>query len=108
MAPTGTTTTTYNGTAPCAVPTATRASNAGGVAVAIYPNPSSQTFSLALSAGIAERDVRDIAIYDQKGALVYRTRQYQKTISPGPLAPGTYVVKVRTATTAWTSKLLVE
>ncbi len=108
VAPTGTTTSTYNGTAPCAVPTATRASNAGGAAVAIYPNPSSQTFSLALSAGIAERDVQDIAIYDQKGALVYRTRQYQAVLNPGPLVTGAYVVKVQTATTAWTSKLVVE
>ena len=108
VAPTGTTTSTYNGTAPCAVPLATRASNAGSAAVALYPNPSSRTFSLALGAGIAERDVQDLAIYDQKGALVYRTRQYQASINPGPLAPGAYVVQVQTATTAWTSKLLVE
>ena len=108
VAPNGTTTSTYNGTAPCAVPLATRASNAGSAAVALYPNPSRQTFSLALGAGIAERDVQDLAIYDQKGALVYRTRQYQASINPGPLAPGTYVVKVQTATTAWTSKLVVE
>ena len=108
VAPTGTTTNTYNGTAPCAVPLATRASNAGSAAVALYPNPAGQTFSLALGPNIAERDVRDLAIYDQKGALVYRTQQYQKTVSPGPLAPGTYLVKVQTATTAWTSKLVVE
>ena len=108
VAPTGTTTNTYNGTAPCAVPTATRVSNAGSAAGAIYPNPSRQGFALALGPDIAERDVQDLAIYDQKGALVYRTQQYQAAIDPGPLAPGTYMVKVKTATTAWTSKLLVE
>ena len=50
----------------------------------------------------------DIAIYDQKGTLVYRTRQYQAAINPDPLAPGAYVVKIQTATTAWASKLVVE
>ena len=108
VAPTGTTTSTYNGTAPCAVPLAARAGNAGTAAVAIYPNPAGQTFSLALGPNITERDVQDIAIYDQKGSLVYRTRQYQATVNPGPLAPGAYVVKVQTATTAWTSKLVIE
>ncbi len=108
VAPTGTTTNTYNGTAPCAVPTATRASNAGSAAVAIYPNPSRQTFALALGPNIDGRDVQDLAIYDQKGTLVYRTQQYQATINPGPLAAGVYVVKIQTATTAWTSKLVVE
>lgn len=108
VAPTGTTTSTYTGTAPCAVPLATRAANAGSAAMTIYPNPSSQTFSLALGPNIAGRDVQDLAIYDQKGALVYRTRQYQTNINPGSLAPGAYVVKVQTAATAWTSKLVVE
>ena len=108
VAPTGTTTSTYNGMAPCAVPLATRASSAGSATVTVYPNPAGQTFSLALGPNIAERDVQDIAVYDQKGALVYRTQQYQQTINPGPLAPGFYVVKVQTATTAWTSKLMVE
>ena len=108
VAPTGTTTNAYNGTAPCAVPTATRVSNAGSTAGAVYPNPSRQGFALALGPDIAESDVQDIAIYDQKGALLYRTRHYQAAINPGPLAPGSYVVKVQTATTAWTSKLLVE
>jgi len=50
--------------------------------------------------------VQDIAIYAPQGALVYR--KYQVTINPGPLAPGAYVVKIQTATTAWTSKLIVE
>ena len=104
VAPTGTTTNTYNGTAPCAVPLAARVSNAGNTAGAVYPNPSRQGFG----PDIAESDVQDIAIYDQKGALVYRTRHYQAAINPGPLAPGSYVVKVQTATTALTSKLLVE
>lgn len=108
VAPNGTTTNTYNGTASCTVPLAARVSNAGSVAGAVYPNPSHQGFALALGSDIAESDVQDIAIYDQKGALVYRTRHYQAAINPGPLAPGAYVVKVQTATTAWTSKLLVE
>ena len=109
VAPTGTTTTAYNGTAPCAVPTATRAGSTSraAAAVAIYPNPSGQTFALALDPSIAGRDVQDIAIYDQKGTLVYRTRQYQATINPGPLAPGTYIVKIQTATATWTSKLIM-
>ena len=108
VAPTGTTTNTYNGTAPCAVPTATRVPNANSAGGAVYPNPSHQGFALALGPNVAERDVQDLAIYDQKGALVYRTQQYQTAIDPGPLAPGTYMVKVQTATTTWTSKLLVE
>ena len=90
------------------MPLAARVSNAGSAAGAVYPNPSRQGFALALGPDIAESDVQDIAIYDQKGALVYRTRHYQAAINPGPLAPGSYVVKVQTATTAWTSKLLVE
>lgn len=94
VAPTGTTTSAYTGPAPCAVPTATRAGNAGSAAVAVYPNPAGQTFSLALGPDIAARDVRDVAVYDQKGALAYRTQQYPQTIGSGPLAPGVYVVKI--------------
>ena len=103
VAPVGTVMNTYTGTAPYAVPTATRAGSA-----AIYPNPSSQNFSLDLGPGVVERDVQDIAIYDQKGPLVYRTRQYQPTINPGPLASGAYAVKIRTAITARTNKLVVQ
>lgn len=80
------------------MPTATRVPNARNTALSLYPNPGSQTFTLALGPHVAERDVRDITIYDQKRALVYRPRQYQSTISPGPLAPGNYAVKNQTAT----------
>ena len=41
VASTGTTTSTYTGTVPCAVPLATRVPNASSAAMAIYPNPSS-------------------------------------------------------------------
>ena len=106
MAPTSTAANTYTGTALCAVPTAIRATRTGSAA--IYPNPGSQNFSLDLGPGVAERDVQDVVIYDQKGPLVYRTRQHQPAINPGPSASGASVVKIRTAITARTNKLVVQ
>lgn len=93
IAPTGTTTETYNGFLPCKVPVAT-----GDLAhlekdIEVFPNPNAGTFSVKINA-LDARDAPYLKVFDTKGRLVFQKENIGATVEVGGLAHGVYVLKI--------------
>lgn len=107
IAPTGTTTETYNGHAPCEVPTATHDFSENKVGVQVFPNPTTGVISLTIS-GLTKDLARSVSIFDAGGRLVLRKENVGASLEVGGLARGVYFLKVQFEQGEISRKIIVQ
>jgi len=109
VTPTGTTTTTYNGFAQCAVPTL---STADFIAIekriTVYPNPATDILNFNLGNTNLENEVQNISVYNVKGSLISKTLKFVPTLDIKKLSIGTYFVKIQFPQSVVTKKIVVK
>jgi hypothetical protein len=104
---TGNSDSTYNGFVQCQVPSSVNEIYSQGD-IMIYPNPTQDGFSLELGKNIPEKEIQEISIYNLKGELIYKSKNFQQFIPVKNLSKGTYVVKIQFPKNQLTKKLIVQ
>ena len=102
------TTTNYNGFTPCTIATSTKDITSDDKSILIYPNPTSESFSIKLVGDINTKDIKNISIYSLQGALVYNAEYTKQNIDIKSIASGTYIVKIQLSDSQLTKKLIVK
>ena len=102
------TTTNYNGFTPCTITTSTKDLTSEDKSILIYPNPTSESFSIKLVGDINTKVIKNIAIYSLQGALVYNAEYTKQNIDIKSIASGTYIVKIQLSDSQLTKKLIVK
>ena len=108
IAPTGTTTATYNGFRQCTIQTDVADVKDDTESMSIYPNPTQHAFSLQLDKTVLLSGVQNISIVSAAGQVVYVNNTYQNSISTQGFAKGIYFVVVKTSKNSFVKKLVVE
>jgi hypothetical protein len=106
-APSGTTTTTYNGQV-CNFSTAVDDLFLDNSAVKIYPNPTKNGFSLDLSPPYSVNDIQSISVYDAQGRLIQKVEKYKSFIEMPFYTEGSYFVKIQFSNSQLMKKLIVQ
>lgn len=107
ISPTDTVTENYNGFVQCEIPLLVN-DVAADKNVLIYPNPSNGLINLQLSKLVKENDVKNIAVYNQMGMLVYNANNYKQVVDFKGVSAGTYIVKITLPNYQLTKKLIVQ
>ncbi len=102
------TTTNYNGFTPCTITTSTKDITSEDKSIIIYPNPTSESFSIKLAGDINSKDIKNISIYTLQGALVYNAEYTKQNIDIKNIATGTYIVKIQLSDSQLTKKLIIQ
>jgi hypothetical protein len=106
--PAATTTQTYNGFSPCALPTAVNNLSINQNNVSIYPNPARDEITISLGKSITKNDIKNISISDLNGSVVLENYQYQPTIDLRKVAKGAYLLRIKGVDFEIVKKLIVE
>jgi hypothetical protein len=106
--PGATTTSTYNGFKPCAVPTASEDIALLSGLITLYPNPTSQDFTLNLNGVIPITEIKEIAIYNLEGKKIFGSEKMLSKFSTSGYAKGLYSVQIITKNNLFIKKLLVQ
>lgn len=104
----GMTTSNYNGFIPCQLPTSIIEIKNDGDKIQLFPNPSSNSFSLNLNNPIASSDIKKITILSNKGETVFTSKTYQDKYNIENLSKGIYFVIIQTANKTFTKKLVLQ
>lgn len=107
ISPTGTTTSTYNGTT-CTLPTANEVVNTNDYNITLYPNPNNGILNILLDKNMLYSDIEAIALYNLRGDIVFQTEHYKPDTDLKHLGKGVYIVKVQIAGQQITQKLLIQ
>jgi hypothetical protein len=97
MAPTGTTTETYNGQVPCTTVVATDAPGGNSAMVAVFPNPSSGRISLRATGTLGVEQLsslRGVTVFDMNGRRVFQQENPGLMLDVGRLARGVYILSL--------------
>lgn len=93
VAPTGTTTETYNGFTPCKVPVATKDISYLDKNLEVFPNPNTGSFTLKINALDAPA-VQSVHVYDIRGRVVFQQKNPGLLLQVNDLAKGVYLLKI--------------
>jgi hypothetical protein len=107
IAPTGTTTETYNGHLPCEVPVSTTDFLNKKLDVTVFPNPTSGSISLKIN-DLKAKIGGSIQIFDAGGKLVFEKENVNGQLEINGLARGVYFLKAQLEGGQWTKKLIVQ
>ncbi len=105
--PSGTVTTNFTGQI-CTLTTPTDDIFTNDNQVKIYPNPTKTGFSIDLSSPFNLNDIKNISVFDAKGAQVFTTNQYQNFIALPNVQSGIYFVKIQFSGSQLIKKLVVQ
>jgi hypothetical protein len=104
--PTGTTVSTYNSTAPCKISTATN--EVESTEFMVYPNPASESIRISLQQTLKSSDIKNVAIFNVSGQMVFSASSFQENISTGHFTPGLYFLHLKTDRQVLVKKLVLE
>jgi len=104
--PTGTTISTYNSTAPCKLSTATN--DLESTQFMVYPNPASESICISLQQTLKSSDIKNVAIFNVSGQMVFNTSSFQENISTMHFSTGLYFVHLKTDRQVLVKKLIIE
>ena len=109
ISPSGTTTETYtNGFAQCGITAGTSEIFGPKLGIYLYPNPTTDQLTIALSNKELEKDVKSIEIYSYSGQRVFYTDNFTNKISTHNLKKGGYLLKIKVRGEEITKKLIIE
>ena len=104
--PTGTTVSTYNSTAPCKISTATN--EVESTEFMVYPNPASESIRISLQQTLKSSDIKNVAIFNVSGQMVFSAGSFQENIRTGHFTPGLYFLHLKTDRQVLVKKLVIE
>jgi hypothetical protein len=104
--PTGTTLSNYNSTAPCKLSTATN--EVESTEFMVYPNPASESIRISLQQKIKSSDIKNVAIFNVSGQMVFSAGSFQENIRTGHFTAGLYFVHLKTDRQVLVKKLVIE
>ena len=104
--PTGTTVSNYNSTAPCKLSTATN--DIESTEFMVYPNPASESIRISLQKTLKSSDIKNVAIFNVSGQMVFNASSFQENISTWHFPAGLYFVHLKTDRQVLVKKLIVE
>lgn len=104
--PTGTTVSNYNSTAPCKLSTATN--EVESTEFMVYPNPASESIQISLQQTLKSSDIKNVAIFNVSGQMVFNASSFQANISTGHFPAGLYFVHLKTDRQLLVKKLVLE
>ena len=104
--PTGTTVSNYNSTAPCKLSTATN--EIESTEFMVYPNPASESIRINLQNTLKSSDIKNVAIFNVSGQMVFNASSFQENISTGHFSTGLYFVHLKTDRQVLVKKLVIE
>jgi len=104
--PTGTTVSNYNSTAPCKLSTATN--EVESTEFMVYPNPASESIRISLQQTLKSSDIKNVAIFNVSGQMVFSAGNFQENISTEHFPTGLYFVHLKTDRQVLVKKLIVE
>jgi hypothetical protein len=99
----------YHGFVPCySVPTGLHEVSKADEGLTVFPNPSTAEFYLKFNDAANLNKVRDVAVYNLNGAVIYYTNGYNGKINLANAPKGIYLVKVALQNSERTAKVIVE
>ena len=104
--PSGTTVSTYNSTAPCKISTATN--EIESTEFMVYPNPSSESIRVSLQNTLKSSDIKNVAIFNVSGQMVFNASSFQEKISTSHFPTGLYFMHLKTDRQVLVKKLIIE
>ena len=104
--PSGTTVSTYNSTAPCKISTATN--EVESTEFMVYPNPASESIRVSLQNTLKSSDIKNVAIFNVSGQMVFNASSFQEKISTSHFPTGLYFMHLKTDRQVLVKKLIVE
>ena len=106
--PSDSTTSNYNGFRQCTILSALKDVENDSKAIALYPNPAQNEFSLQFDKTIQAVDIQNISILSYTGQVVFSSKVFQEKIKTTGFSKGLYFVLVKTKDGAFIKKLVVE
>ena len=104
--PSGTTVSTYNSTAPCKISTATN--EVESTEFMVYPNPASESIRVSLQNTLKSSDIKNVAIFNVSGQMVFNASSFQEKISTSHFPTGLYFMHLKTDRQVLVKKLIIE
>jgi hypothetical protein len=74
----------------------------------VYPNPASESIRISLQQKIKSSDIKNVAIFNVSGQMVYNASSFQENISTGHFSTGLYFVHLKTDRQVLVKKLIIE
>lgn len=108
IGPNGTTTNTYNGFTPCALPNGVSDINKNNNPFSVYPNPSNGVMNIQWQANISTNDVQQIRLISMHGQTAWMLNTYATTINCNGLTAGVYFLVVKTKAAVFTQKVMIQ
>jgi hypothetical protein len=108
VTPTGTTSTNYNGQAPCSLPTGVKAALDGKAGFRVYPNPASHVVTMELESPRNEAEVVSTSILNVKGQVVNELSGFHKSMNLSQLPKGSYHIRLTLKSGFVTRNLVIE
>jgi hypothetical protein len=107
ISPTGTTTSTYNGTANCNVTVGTEINLGFDTKISVFPNPNNDILYLNLDNAVLEQDVKSMTVFATNGSTVDEFEGFKQSIDTRTWAKGIYFIKIETVKGNFTKKVVV-
>jgi Secretion system C-terminal sorting domain/YHYH protein len=107
VTPSGTTTNTYNGAAPCSLALGLFDNIFTDIELSVVPNPSNGNITVQLEDNL-QAAVQSIAVYSLSGDLVHYTKGFKQNIDLSSLSKGVYMMKVGCDNKQVTKKIVIQ
>lgn len=104
----GSSSATYNGFAPCALPTGVNEVMGYDETFQLYPNPAHHSFSIVSEGNLNTANIRRIQIYSSNGHIVFSGTEYHRPIITSQFSRGVYIVLITVGDKVFSEKLIVQ
>lgn len=106
--PSGKSTNTYKGSAPCNVPVAVADHAADNQYLKIFPNPVRGELFISLKDEVAITEILKTTLYNAGGAAVFQSNSFVQNIRTESFPKGVYLLQLQTADRNLVRKLIIE
>ena len=98
----------YNGSKPCTVPVTSAINSLNKeIVLNIYPNPATDIVNLSFSNEGQKTLVKQIALINSLGKVVFKTNAYVNKIDLNQFSSGIYFISVDVANQSITQKIII-
>jgi hypothetical protein len=74
----------------------------------VYPNPASESIRISLQQTLKSSDIKNVAIFNVSGQMVFSASSFQENISTGHFTAGLYFLHLKTDRQVLVKKLVIE
>ncbi|MFZ4543082.1 MAG: YHYH protein, partial [Saprospiraceae bacterium] len=106
--PSGKSTSTYKGSAPCTVPVAVGDQQSDQLNVQIFPNPAQNELFISLDEKATAARIRKVSLFNAAGKTVFESNSYQENIKTDGFPRGIYLFQMLTNDKVYVKKLILD